>query len=122
MDSIIVLNAFFLFFLQLKLVFIGSCRDNDDFIRVKDMMDLSKHLSLENNVEFKVNIPFEELKKELSSSMIGLHAMWNEHFGIGNYHLYIINKIHEISILLLIVHYSFLFCICLAKKKKPLRF
>ncbi|XP_073988862.1 ALG11 alpha-1,2-mannosyltransferase [Rhodnius prolixus] len=68
---------------QLKLVFIGSCRDNDDFIRVKDMMDLSKHLSLENNVEFKVNIPFEELKKELSSSMIGLHAMWNEHFGIG---------------------------------------
>lgn len=30
-----------------------------------------------------MNISFEELKKELSSSMIGLHAMWNEHFGIG---------------------------------------
>ncbi|KAK9507890.1 hypothetical protein O3M35_007656 [Rhynocoris fuscipes] len=68
---------------QIKLIFIGSCRDMDDAVRVKDMKDLSKHLSLENNVEFKVNITFEELKQELSSSMIGLHAMWNEHFGIG---------------------------------------
>lgn len=46
------------------------------------MMDLCKHLSLENNVEFRVNVPYSELKDELQSSMIGLHAMWNEHFGI----------------------------------------
>nr|BAN21210.1 glycosyl transferase [Riptortus pedestris] len=68
---------------RVKLVFIGSCRGSEDMERVKDMKDLMKHLSLENNVEFKVNIPFEELKSELSSSMIGLHAMWNEHFGIA---------------------------------------
>ncbi|XP_014259777.1 GDP-Man:Man(3)GlcNAc(2)-PP-Dol alpha-1,2-mannosyltransferase [Cimex lectularius] len=68
---------------RIKLVFIGSCRDSEDHIRVKDMMDLCKHLSLENNVEFKVNVTYEELKQELASSMIGLHAMWNEHFGIG---------------------------------------
>jgi len=68
---------------RLKLVFVGSCRDSEDDARVKDMMDLCKHLSLENNVVFKVNVPYEELKKELSKSTIGLHAMWNEHFGIG---------------------------------------
>jgi alpha-1,2-mannosyltransferase len=41
------------------------------------------HLSLENNVQFKVNVSYDELKKELQESKIGLHAMWNEHFGIG---------------------------------------
>lgn len=66
-----------------KLVFIGSCRNSEDEVRVKDMKDLCRHLSLENNVEFKVNASFTELKSELSRAMIGLHAMWNEHFGIG---------------------------------------
>lgn len=47
------------------------------------MKDLCKHLSLEMNVEFKVNISYEELRKEFEEGMIGLHAMWNEHFGIG---------------------------------------
>lgn len=41
--------------LQVKLVFVGSCRDNGDLERVKDMKDLTKHLSLEDNVEFKVS-------------------------------------------------------------------
>jgi alpha-1,2-mannosyltransferase len=47
------------------------------------MQDLCKHLSLEKNVQFKVNINYDELKKELQEGTIGLHAMWNEHFGIG---------------------------------------
>lgn len=68
---------------RVKLIFIGSCRESEDMERVKDMKDLMMHLSLENNVIFKVNISFDELKAELCSSMIGLHAMWNEHFGIG---------------------------------------
>ena len=33
----------------------------------------------------QVNIPFGELLKEMSDATIGLHTMWNEHFGIGNY-------------------------------------
>ncbi|CAF4523327.1 unnamed protein product, partial [Rotaria magnacalcarata] len=32
---------------------------------------------------FKLNINFEELKNHLNKAMIGLHTMWNEHFGIG---------------------------------------
>ena len=41
---------------RLKLIFVGSCRNQEDQDRVKNMIDLSKHLSLENAVEFKVNI------------------------------------------------------------------
>ncbi|BES87779.1 Glycosyl transferases group 1 [Nesidiocoris tenuis] len=68
---------------RIKLVIVGSCRNSEDHQRVKDMKDFCRHLSLENNVEFKVNISHEELKKELQTSTIGLHAMYNEHFGIG---------------------------------------
>lgn len=68
---------------NLKLIFIGSTRNEEDEICVKDMQDLCKHLSLENNVEFKVNLPYEDMKEEFSEGLIGLHAMWNEHFGIG---------------------------------------
>jgi len=62
---------------------IGGCRNKEDEQRVQDLKDLCKHLSVEDNVEFKVNIPFGELKKEMSHSLIGIHSMWNEHFGIG---------------------------------------
>jgi len=90
---------------NIELVFVGSTRNQEDEMRVVDMMDLCKHLSLENNVQFKVNVSYDELKNELSkgkfiffndlytnffiiilfafSGLVGLHAMWNEHFGIG---------------------------------------
>lgn len=47
------------------------------------MQDLSKHLSLENTVEFKVNVSYQELIQNYQTATIGLHTMWNEHFGIG---------------------------------------
>lgn len=68
---------------KIRLIFIGSCRNSEDETRVKDMQDLSKHLALEDSVEFKLNIPYSELILELQKGMIGLHAMWNEHFGIS---------------------------------------
>ena len=36
-------------------------------------------------VNQQINIPFGELLKEMSDATIGLHTMWNEHFGIGNF-------------------------------------
>ena len=30
-----------------------------------------------------MNLGFPELLAELGSALIGLHTMWNEHFGIG---------------------------------------
>ena len=34
-------------------------------------------------MDFKVNIPFSELLPEMADCLIGLHTMWNEHFGIA---------------------------------------
>lgn len=62
---------------------IGSCRGKEDEERKKSMEDLSKHLSLENSVEIKANISYQELIQNYRSASIGLHTMWDEHFGIG---------------------------------------
>uniref|UniRef100_A0A8C5LS27 GDP-Man:Man(3)GlcNAc(2)-PP-Dol alpha-1,2-mannosyltransferase n=1 Tax=Leptobrachium leishanense TaxID=445787 RepID=A0A8C5LS27_9ANUR len=66
---------------KLKLILIGGCRNKEDEDRVTELKKLSLELGVP--VEFKVNISFEELKRHLSEATIGLHTMWNEHFGIG---------------------------------------
>lgn len=68
---------------RIRLVIVGSCRHQEDFERMKNMKDLAKHLSLENSVEFKVNVSYQELIQLFQSATMGLHTMWNEHFGIG---------------------------------------
>lgn len=68
---------------RVRLILVGSCRHDEDKRRVKDMEDLSKHLAVDENVEFKLNIPYDELVDELQLGTIGLHTMWNEHFGIS---------------------------------------
>ncbi|XP_058985141.1 GDP-Man:Man(3)GlcNAc(2)-PP-Dol alpha-1,2-mannosyltransferase [Musca domestica] len=68
---------------KIQLVILGSCRNESDYERLKNMQDLSKHLSLENSVEFKVNVPYSELLEIYKIASIGIHTMWNEHFGIG---------------------------------------
>lgn len=65
------------------LVIAGSCRNEADRELLQNMIDLSRHLSLENNVEFRVNVSHEELMDTYRQAAIGLHTMWNEHFGIG---------------------------------------
>lgn len=70
-------------FSNITLVLCGSCRNEDDARRVKDLKDFSKHLSLENSVEFKVNIPYEDLLEEFKKAYIGIHTMLDEHFGIS---------------------------------------
>lgn len=68
---------------KVRLVIVGSCRNAEDEERVQNMKDLTKHLSLENNVEFKVNASYQELIQCYQTALIGIHAMWNEHFGIS---------------------------------------
>ncbi|XP_027712665.1 GDP-Man:Man(3)GlcNAc(2)-PP-Dol alpha-1,2-mannosyltransferase [Vombatus ursinus] len=68
---------------SLKLILIGGCRNKDDEHRVNQLKKLCEDLGVQENVEFQINIPFEEFKHYLSKAMIGLHTMWNEHFGIG---------------------------------------
>lgn len=66
-----------------KLVIIGSCRNSEDQERVNQLQSICKDLRIEDNVEFKLNIPYEELRAVIQKSSIGLHTMINEHFGIG---------------------------------------
>lgn len=68
---------------SLRLVLIGGCRNQEDEERVLMLRGLCQELGIADYVEFKLNIPFEELKRELVDATIGLHTMWNEHFGIG---------------------------------------
>jgi alpha-1,2-mannosyltransferase len=68
---------------RIRLIFVGSCRNQDDLDRVKNLQDFAKHLALDENVEFKVNASYQELIQCYQRSLIGIHAMWNEHFGIS---------------------------------------
>lgn len=67
-----------------RLVLIGSCRNEEDERRVNTLKQLCTELCIQDQVDFKLNIDFADLKKELNQATIGLHTMWNEHFGIGN--------------------------------------
>ncbi|CAF4608367.1 unnamed protein product [Rotaria sp. Silwood1] len=68
---------------KLRLILIGSVRHEDDKKRVEQLRTLVENLNINDEVEFKLNINFIELKNYLNKAMIGLHTMWNEHFGIG---------------------------------------
>ena len=66
-----------------KLVLIGSCRNEEDRERVENLRQLCESLDISHFVEFKLNVPFDELKQCMALATVGLHTMWNEHFGIG---------------------------------------
>ena len=68
---------------QIKLVLIGSCRNEEDKKRLERLKNAARELNVNKNIEWKTKIPFNELKKELQRADAGLHVMSNEHFGIG---------------------------------------
>ncbi|CAH2088385.1 unnamed protein product [Euphydryas editha] len=68
---------------KIKLVLVGSCRNAADEERVRHLRDLAKHLALDGSVHFLVNAPYAQLLQLYQTSALALHAMWNEHFGIG---------------------------------------
>ncbi|CAI9722378.1 Hypothetical predicted protein [Octopus vulgaris] len=66
-----------------KLQLVGSCRDSEDTKRVSELKELALILGVSHYVDFHLNVSFSDLKQLLSEAEIGLHTMWNEHFGIG---------------------------------------
>ena len=68
---------------DVKLVLIGSCRGEDDEERVDQLRKLAVELKIQDSVEFVLNEPHAVLKEYLGRASVGLHTMWNEHFGIG---------------------------------------
>jgi alpha-1,2-mannosyltransferase len=67
---------------KLKLVLLGGVRDEGDRQRVSDLEKLANELGIQDRVEFMKGVPFSQLVEVSSRALIGLHTMWNEHFGI----------------------------------------
>jgi len=68
---------------DIKLVLIGSCRGKSDESRVQYLQTLATQLDVADQTKFIINQPFSVLKEWLGRSSVGMHTMWNEHFGIG---------------------------------------
>ena len=68
---------------KIRLLLIGSCRNQDDQDRVDNLKALAKSLNVEDKVDFKLNFTFNNLLKDLAASAVGIHSMIDEHFGIG---------------------------------------
>ncbi|CAK9005811.1 2-mannosyltransferase (Asparagine-linked glycosylation protein 11 homolog) (Glycolipid 2-alpha-mannosyltransferase) [Durusdinium trenchii] len=66
-----------------KLVLFGSCRDAADEARIDELRRFAEKCGVAASVDFRVNVPFAELKEALSEALMGVHTMWNEHFGIA---------------------------------------
>jgi alpha-1,2-mannosyltransferase len=67
-----------------KLVVLGSCRNADDEERVESLKEQAMELGISDRVQFVMNASFKEMKEYLRRSSIGIHTMYNEHFGISN--------------------------------------
>jgi alpha-1,2-mannosyltransferase len=68
---------------DVKLILLGSCRGKGDEDRVEIYRKLVKSLGLADCVDFVLNQPYSVVKEWLGRASVGLHTMWNEHFGIG---------------------------------------
>lgn len=68
---------------DVKLIMVGGCRDEADRQRVNELKQLSSQLAIADRVQFKTDLPFDQVCKSLRKSLIGLHTMREEHFGIS---------------------------------------
>lgn len=68
---------------QVQLVLLGGCRGESDQRRLEALQVLAGTLQLESSVQFVVNQKYSVVEHWLQKSSVGIHTMWNEHFGIG---------------------------------------
>ncbi|KAF8357489.1 algn-11, partial [Pristionchus pacificus] len=68
---------------KVSLTIAGGCRNEEDEMRVNHLKEYAKKLGVEKNLEWKLNVPYGELYQLLNSSLISIHTMRNEHFGIS---------------------------------------
>ena len=66
-----------------KFTLVGGCRNERDHERVEQLKRYASELGISASVQFLVNLPFPSLMSTLSRAHVGLHTMFEEHFGIG---------------------------------------
>lgn len=67
---------------KVRLVLVGGCRNEEDQQRVENLKNLATELGINEKVIWKLNASFTDLLDLVQNGTIGLHTMWNEHFGI----------------------------------------
>lgn len=65
------------------LVLLGGMRNDADRARVDELRALAAELGIAARVQFVLNASLAELHQHLGAAAVGIHTMWNEHFGIG---------------------------------------
>ncbi|PWN38437.1 UDP-Glycosyltransferase/glycogen phosphorylase [Meira miltonrushii] len=68
---------------QIKLICMGSSRNEGDEKRIEGLKQLVKELEVDKHVSFVVNAPYSTILENLSVASIGLSTMIDEHFGIN---------------------------------------
>ncbi|KAJ3293134.1 asparagine-linked glycosylation protein [Rhizoclosmatium sp. JEL0117] len=68
---------------KVTLLFIGGVRNPTDQALATSVRTQSVEMGIEDNVEILINASYPDLKAWLGRASIGLHAMRDEHFGIG---------------------------------------
>eukprot|EP00475_Leptophrys_vorax_P031174 TRINITY_DN47152_c0_g1_i3.p1 TRINITY_DN47152_c0_g1~~TRINITY_DN47152_c0_g1_i3.p1 ORF type:complete len:432 (+),score=105.97 TRINITY_DN47152_c0_g1_i3:41-1336(+) len=66
-----------------RLVMVGGVRNSEDQQRVADLQKYAEDIGASKFVHFELNAPSKLLDEFYRKSLIGIHTMWNEHFGIG---------------------------------------
>mmetsp|Transcript_5288 Transcript_5288/g.8606 ORF Transcript_5288/g.8606 Transcript_5288/m.8606 type:complete len:423 (+) Transcript_5288:929-2197(+) len=68
---------------NVKLVILGSTRHADDEALLNRLRSEAEQLGVEKHVAFVANGSYAELQDYMQRAWVGLHTMWNEHFGIS---------------------------------------
>ncbi|MES1914584.1 MAG: hypothetical protein MHM6MM_006637, partial [Cercozoa sp. M6MM] len=66
-----------------RLALLGGVRNERDRALLSDLREQVESLGLSRSVEFHVNATFARRNELLRQARVGVHSMWNEHFGIG---------------------------------------
>ncbi len=66
-----------------QLVLLGSTRNLQDEQLVTELRAEASRLGIQDDVQFVVNASFVHLQAWLAAASVGLHTIWNEHFGIS---------------------------------------
>ncbi|GAA5960593.1 hypothetical protein JCM3765_005868 [Sporobolomyces pararoseus] len=67
---------------KVRLILAGSVRNEGDEERVVELKKLAEKLEIVDQIEFRINEDWNVLRQLLGSSGVGLHTMFDEHFGI----------------------------------------
>ena len=68
---------------NVELILLGGTRNREDEQLVGRLRSTAEEYGILSQVSFITNAKYEQMLQLLQTSTVGLHTMWNEHFGIS---------------------------------------